>query len=277
MTSLDRGTPSGYGEWLVELKDRIRQTRLRASLAVNAELIGLCWRIGRDILDRQGRGGWGGKMVERLAADLRAEFAETPATVLCDGDAGLWRLQHEVLPDATLILDWWHAAARFEHALQAARSLGTDTTEARVASTAVRGLERAKWRLRHGDWPRCRRRLAALCRWAGREVAGADKLRRRGVDLLGHFGRNETALAPYAARRRCGEPIATLFVESAVDGIIAWRMTKKQQMRWSRATVQPFPDVRTAVLNNTLEDTFRRRHPSFCFANHDPRPTAAAA
>src|SRR5580765_226185 len=45
--------------------------------------------------------------------------AETPATVLCDGDAGLWRLQREA-PNATIVLDWWHAAVRFEHALQAA-------------------------------------------------------------------------------------------------------------------------------------------------------------
>src|SRR3954468_12306051 len=34
----------------------------------------------------------------------------TPATVLCDGDAGLWRLQREALPGATIVLDWWHAA-----------------------------------------------------------------------------------------------------------------------------------------------------------------------
>ena len=47
--------------------------------------------------------------------------ADTPATVLCDGDAGLWRLQREALPGATIVLDWWHAAVRFEHALQAAR------------------------------------------------------------------------------------------------------------------------------------------------------------
>jgi hypothetical protein len=46
--------------------------------------------------------------------------ADTPATVLCDGDAGLWRLQSETLPGATVVLDWWQAAMRFEHALQAA-------------------------------------------------------------------------------------------------------------------------------------------------------------
>ena len=95
--------------------------------------------------------------------------ADTPATVLCDGDAGLWRLQREVLPNATIVLDWWHAAVRFEHALQAARGLGAGTADARLADAAVRGLERAKWRLWHGRWPGCRRKLAALRRWTERE------------------------------------------------------------------------------------------------------------
>ncbi len=73
------------------------------------------------------------------------------------------------------------------------------------------------------------------------------------------------------------EPIAISFVESAVDEIIAWRMAKAQQMRWSRATVQPFLDVRTAVLNDTLKDAFCRRHPGFRPANGNQRPIAAAA
>jgi predicted nuclease of restriction endonuclease-like (RecB) superfamily len=69
--------PVGYATWLADLKTRIRETRLRAALAVNTELIGLYWRIGRDILDRQARDGWGARVVERLAADLRAEFPES--------------------------------------------------------------------------------------------------------------------------------------------------------------------------------------------------------
>src|SRR3982750_901783 len=105
--------------------------------------------------------------------------ADTPATVLCDGDAGLWRLQREVLPGAMIVLDWWHAAVRFEHALQAARGLGAGTADTHLADEAVRGLERAKWRLWHGRWTGCRRKLAALCRWTRRkpirEVAGLDR------------------------------------------------------------------------------------------------------
>ena len=178
------------------------------------------------------------------------------------------------------MLDWWHAAVRFEHALQAARGLGVGTADARLADTAVRDLERAKWRLWHGRWPGCRRKLAALCRWAerkaARDVAGMDKVRQRVADLLGYLGRNEAALVHYAARRRRGEPIATSFAESAVDEIIAWRMAKAQQMRWSRATVQPFLDVRTAVLNDTLEDAFRHRYPGFRPANDDQMLPAAA-
>src|SRR3954468_21069817 len=52
----------------------------------------------------------------RQALAVAGVQADTPATVLCDGDAGLWRLQREALPGATIVLDWWHAAVRFEHA-----------------------------------------------------------------------------------------------------------------------------------------------------------------
>ena len=110
-----------------------------------------------------------------------------------------------------------------------------------------------------------------------RGVAGIGKLRQHVADLLGSLERNEAALVHYAARRRRGEPIATSFVESAVNEIIAWRMAKAQQMRWSKPTLPPFLDVRTAVLNGTLEDAFRRRHHGFRPANDDQRPTAAAA
>ena len=54
-------------------------------------------------------------------------------------------------------------------------------------------------------------------------------------------------------------------------------MNKAQQMRWSKATVQPFLDVRAAVLNGTLEDAFRQRYPGFRPTNDDHKATAAAA
>lgn len=50
--------------------------RLKANRVVNTELLVWYWDIGRANLDRQDAQGWGTKVVERLAADLRAEFPE---------------------------------------------------------------------------------------------------------------------------------------------------------------------------------------------------------
>ncbi len=48
-------------------------------------------------------------------------------------------------------------------------------------------------------------------------------------------------------------------------------------MRWNRITVQPFLDVRTAVLNDTFENAFRHRYPGFRPANDDHSATTTAA
>lgn len=48
--------------------------RSSAALAVNRELVQLYWQIGRDILQRQAALGWGSKVIERLAHDLRMAF-----------------------------------------------------------------------------------------------------------------------------------------------------------------------------------------------------------
>lgn len=65
-----------YRQFLEDLKGRVRTAQLRASLAVNRELILLYWSIGRDILARQEAEGWGAKVVDQLSRDLRREFPE---------------------------------------------------------------------------------------------------------------------------------------------------------------------------------------------------------
>lgn len=68
--------PADYAAWLAELKTLIRTTRVKASLAVNRELIQLYWRIGNEIISRQDRQGWGAKVIDQLAKDLRHEFPD---------------------------------------------------------------------------------------------------------------------------------------------------------------------------------------------------------
>jgi predicted nuclease of restriction endonuclease-like (RecB) superfamily len=66
--------PDDYAGFLEDLKERVRTAQLRASIAANSEMVMLYWSIGRDILDRQERAGWGTKVIDRLSADLRREF-----------------------------------------------------------------------------------------------------------------------------------------------------------------------------------------------------------
>ena len=66
--------PRGYAKTLGEIKRRIDEERLRVVLAANAAMVLLYWDIGRMILDRQERAGWGAKVIDRLASDLREAF-----------------------------------------------------------------------------------------------------------------------------------------------------------------------------------------------------------
>jgi hypothetical protein len=180
------------------------------------------------------------------ALAIAGVHADTPATVLCDGDTGLWRLQREALPVATVVLDWWHAAIRFEHALQTARGLGA--VDAKLADEAARSLEHAKWRLWHGRWIGCRRKLAGLYRWTKRkhvrEIAGIDRLRRHVSELLGYLERNQDMLVHYAARRRRGEPIDSVRQRggksfASCDGHLIRRSRRAWCFRFRRCSVQP--------------------------------------
>lgn len=65
-----------YPAFLADIKQRIAAARLTAARAVNRELILLYWDIGRAIVEKQRAAAWGDAVVERLAADLRAEFPD---------------------------------------------------------------------------------------------------------------------------------------------------------------------------------------------------------
>lgn len=72
MTSL----PTGYANWLTDLKSRISTARQKANLAVNQELVHLYHHIGSEILERQTKQGWGAKVIDRLSSDLRESFPD---------------------------------------------------------------------------------------------------------------------------------------------------------------------------------------------------------
>lgn len=72
----DKWEITGYDELLKDIKARVQAARLKASLAVNKELVLLYYSIGCDILIRQQEQGWGTKVIDQLAVDLRQEFPD---------------------------------------------------------------------------------------------------------------------------------------------------------------------------------------------------------
>jgi len=63
-----------YPHLLAEIKERIRSAQYNALKSVNNELVGLYWDIGRMIVGRQENAGWGKGVVDKLVADIHAEF-----------------------------------------------------------------------------------------------------------------------------------------------------------------------------------------------------------
>ena len=104
--------PTGYADWLSDLKTRIHSAQQRAALAVNQELVLLYWQIGRDILARQASQGWGAKVIERLAHDLRAAFPDMKG--FSRANLMYMRAFAEAWPDSAIVqqavgqLPWGH-------------------------------------------------------------------------------------------------------------------------------------------------------------------------
>ena len=66
--------PADYAPLLAEIKARVQAARIKAGLAANRELLALYWDIGRLVLERQNKEGWGAKVIDRLSLDLQREF-----------------------------------------------------------------------------------------------------------------------------------------------------------------------------------------------------------
>src|ERR1700730_683572 len=115
----------GYQILLRELKERIRTARLQAASAVNQELILLYWGIGREIMERQAREGWGSRVIDRLSADFRRDFPDM--TGLSARNLKYMRALAETHPDRAFVqqvvarLPWGHVVRLMENVKDATR------------------------------------------------------------------------------------------------------------------------------------------------------------
>lgn len=81
MTERQAMLPDNYNNWRKEIISLIEQSKLKAILSVNTELLTLYWKIGSDILTKQKEQGWGAKVIVQLSKDLTKRFPDDRGTL----------------------------------------------------------------------------------------------------------------------------------------------------------------------------------------------------
>jgi len=110
--------PRSYAVVLGEIRKLIRTERLRVVIAANAAMVLLYWDIGRLILERQGKEGWGAKVIDRLSADLREAYPDMRGLSSRNlkymrAFASAWP-QREFVQEALAQIPWYHHIALLE-------------------------------------------------------------------------------------------------------------------------------------------------------------------
>src|SRR5258705_6421942 len=150
--------------------------------------------------------------------------------------------------------------------LQEKISDGTDEYELRPG--VLKDLERVKWYLWHGNVFQALKELEGLeLDLESASFESNDQTTRKvlkGVEELHTYVRQNRQFIPnYGERYRNGELISSGFVESTVNQVVSKRMVKKQQMQWTQRGAHLLLQIRTRVLNEDWEDTFRDWYPDF--------------
>lgn len=83
----------------------------------------------------------------------------------------------------------------------------------------------------------------------------------RGANLRVYIEQNRGSIANCGARYREGIRIATTSAEASVYNLVAKRMVKKQQMRWSESGANLLLQVRVAVANGDLAEPLAYQPP----------------
>src|SRR5258706_5149360 len=65
-----------YGQFFDRIKKDIQRSQIKAAIAVNQELILLYWRIGKELIKKIDREGWGSKIITTIASDLAQSFPD---------------------------------------------------------------------------------------------------------------------------------------------------------------------------------------------------------
>lgn len=204
---------------------------------------------------------------------------------LSDGGEDVRQVQLYLNPEAEHLLDWFHVTMRLTVLLQTAKGMpekiGEGEEQYELRPVVEKQLESIKWYLWHGNTFQALNKLESLEMdlEAAAYESKNDNTRKllKGVEELHTYvERNQQFMPNYGERYRNGERIASGFVESAVNQVVSKRMVKHQQMQWSQRGAHLLLQIRTQVLNEEWEQTFRRWYPGFRPQTEEQRTEKAA-
>ena len=141
-------------------------------------------------------------------------------------------------------------------------------------------LESVKHLLWHGNTEEALERLGGLLMELSliqARLAAAKKVADSLREFETYMRNNREFIPNFGERRRQGETISTAFVESTINQVVSRRFGKKQQMQWTLRGAHLLLQTRTKVLNNELDEVFRRWYPKFRLQPqmHEPERKAA--
>jgi len=229
------------------------------------------------------------KPKRRLVEVLKAQGmrANQQVTFLTDGGEDIRDIPCYLNAQAGHLLDWFHLTMRITVMANMAKSLQPpppepefpDQPPADPAGEAAAQLERLKWFCWHGNIFRALQTIDDILFDLDITEPGPEQARllKAVREFDSYIRANAGRIPNYGERHRAGEAISTSFTESAVNQVIAKRMVKKQQMRWTPRGAHLLLQVRTRILNDDLAGDFHRWHPGFTHSPPEPAELATAA
>jgi len=207
--------------------------------------------------------------------EQQGRIESTTMRVVTDGDDGLHNLvERSMSKPIEAQLDWFHIGMRLEH-LRKVVSLPVTYREYLENPEASEPMRARVSRLRDALWRgrpwRALLQFARLRRdidrWLLDHPHTSDSALKRAQRTIEEFQKyvcgNRRSLPDYAKQRAAGHRISTAHVESVMNHLVNHRLSKKQQMRWSRAGAHYLLQVRAELLNGTLLDRYRVGYPRF--------------
>lgn len=66
----------GYLQWISDIKQRFRQSQIKAAVRVNTAMLEFYWSMGRDIVELRAESKWGSGFFNQLSLDMRSTFPD---------------------------------------------------------------------------------------------------------------------------------------------------------------------------------------------------------